>query len=195
MRVRKRFHLDNKVTLFSGDCLTLLGKIPDDAAQLVITSPPYNVGKEYEQNLTLHDYLMLQRRVISECIRITRAGGSICWQVGHHRNGHGQLIPLDILLYPLFVEGSSSTLRLRNRIVWHFEHGLHCTKRFSGRHETILWFTKGDKYAFNLDAVRIPQKYPGKLAYKGERRGQPSCHPLGKIPLMSGFFQMSKRTT
>lgn len=182
MQIRKKFRLANEVTLSCGDCLALLRRIPDGAAQLVITSPPYNVGKEYEENLTLDQYIALQRRVISECARITRPGGSICWQVGNHHNGHGQLIPLDILLYPLFVDTSSSTLRLRNRIVWHFEHGLHCTKRFSGRHETILWFTKGDTYTFNLDAVRVPQKYPGKLAYKGERHGQPSCHPLGKNP-------------
>ncbi len=181
MYIRKKFRFENKITLSSEDCLSLLRDIPDGAAQLVITSPPYNVGKEYEESLTLDQYISLQQQVISECARITRAGGSICWQVGNHRNGHSQVIPLDILLYPLFV-AASSMLRLRNRIVWHFEHGLHCTKRFSGRHETILWFTKGDTYTFNLDSVRVPQKYPGKLAYKGNRRGQPSCHPLGKNP-------------
>src|SRR5436190_6961405 len=113
MYIRKRFRLENKVTLSCEDCLNLLSKIPDGAAQLVITSPPYNVGKEYEQNLTLDGYIELQRRVISECARITRAGGSICWQVGNHRNGHSQMMPLDILLYPLFIS-ASSTLRLRN---------------------------------------------------------------------------------
>src|SRR5207247_3887571 len=97
--------------------------------------------------------------------------------------GHGQVIPLDILLHPLFAEHEEgSGVRLRNRIVWHFEHGLHCKRRFSGRHETILWYTKGDDYLFNLDAIRIPQKYPGKRAYKGPKRGQYSGNPLGKNP-------------
>jgi adenine-specific DNA-methyltransferase len=71
---------------------------------------------------------------------------------------------------------------MRNRIVWHFEHGLHCTKRFSGRYETIIWFTKSDDYVFDLDAVRVPQKYPGKKHFKGPRAGQYSCNPLGKNP-------------
>ncbi|MBE3040086.1 MAG: site-specific DNA-methyltransferase, partial [Chloroflexi bacterium] len=103
--------------------------------------------------------------------------------VGHHVNGHGQAIPLDLLLHPLFAEHSGTVqLLLRNRIIWHFEHGLNSRKRFSGRHETILWYTVGDRYTFNLDTVRIPQKYPGKRAYKGKRRGEYSCNPLGKNP-------------
>jgi adenine-specific DNA-methyltransferase len=71
---------------------------------------------------------------------------------------------------------------MRNRIIWHFEHGLHCSRRFSGRYETIIWFTKSDDYVFHLDAVRIPQKYPGKKYFKGPKAGQYSCNPLGKNP-------------
>ena len=89
------------------------------------------------------------------------------------------MVPLDIVLYPLFVKHG---LRLRNRIVWHFEHGLHCSKRLSGRHETILWFTKSDDYHFDLDPVRVPQKYPGKRHFKGPKAGQLSGNPLGKNP-------------
>jgi adenine-specific DNA-methyltransferase len=87
---------------------------------------------------------------------------------------------LDLALHPLFAHHSD--LRLRNRIIWHFEHGLNCKFRFSGRYETILWYTKGDDYTFNLDAIRVPQKYPGKKAYKGLKRGEYSGHPLGKNP-------------
>jgi adenine-specific DNA-methyltransferase len=82
-------------------------------------------------------------------------------------------------LYDCFKENG---LRLRNRIVWHFGHGLHCSNRFSGRYETINWFTKSDDYVFNLDAVRVPQKYPGKRHFKGPKRGEYSGNPLGKNP-------------
>ena len=71
---------------------------------------------------------------------------------------------------------------MRNRIVWHFEHGLHCSRRLSGRYETIMWFTKGDDYVFELDPIRVPQKYPGKKYFKGPKAGQYSCNPLGKNP-------------
>lgn len=181
--ISARFNQLNDVTLQTGDCLKLLRQIPDRSVALIVTSPPYNVGKPYEDKTSLTDYLGHQKAVISECVRITRRGGSICWQVGTHTNGHNQIIPLDILLYPFFAEHEPKhQIRLRNRIIWHFEHGLNCTRRFSGRHETILWYTKGDKYFFNLNPVRVAQKYPGKRAYKGPNKGQYSGNPLGKNP-------------
>jgi adenine-specific DNA-methyltransferase len=182
-RLRRHYSADNRVTLFPGDCLDLLKTIPAGSARLVLTSPPYNVGKSYETSQSLPAYLQNQRKIIAECVRITSEGGSICWQIGHHVNGHSQVIPLDLILHPLFAEYEQAAgIRLRNRIVWHFEHGLHCKRRFSGRYETILWYTKGDDYVFNLDAVRVPQKYPGKRAYKGPNRGKYSGNPLGKNP-------------
>jgi adenine-specific DNA-methyltransferase len=155
--------------------------MPPASAQLIITSPPYNIGKRYEKRQALDGYLAAQREVIHLCADVLRPGGSICWQVGNHVSD-GEVVPLDIVLYPFFKERG---LRLRNRIVWHFEHGLHCSQRFSGRYETILWFTSDDAgggYTFNLDPVRVPQKYPGKRYFKGPRKGEYSANPLGKNP-------------
>lgn len=179
-RIRKRFREENDVTISVGDCLHFLRSIPTNSTQLVLTSPPYNIGKEYERAEEFEEYIEFQKLVIAECVRITRPGGSICWQLGNHVGKRGEVIPLDMVLYPVFREFSE--LYLRNRIVWHFEAGLHCQQRFSGRHECIVWFSKGREYTFNLDAVRVPQKYPGKLAYKGPRKGRPSGNPLGKNP-------------
>jgi adenine-specific DNA-methyltransferase len=161
-----------------GDCLDFLATLPDRSVQLVVTSPPYNIGKEYESRLDLAAYQEQQRFVITECVRTLRDEGSICWQVGNYVE-NGAIIPLDFLLYPIFAELG---LKLRNRIVWHFEHGLHCTRRLSGRYEVILWFTKTDDYHFDLDPIRVPQKYPGKKYFKGPKAGQYSCNPLGKSP-------------
>lgn len=179
MRIAERYRRDARVTLYPGDCRDLLRQMPPESAQLVVTSPPYNIGKRYEQKRTLDDYLDEQAQVIAACVRILKDGGSICWQVGNHIAGPQEILPLDIALYPIF---ASHGLKLRNRIVWHFEHGLHCSKRFSGRYETILWFTKGDDYSFDLDPVRVPQKYPGKKQFKGPNAGKLSCNPLGKNP-------------
>jgi adenine-specific DNA-methyltransferase len=164
--------------VYPGDCLELLKVIPDESIQLVVTSPPYNIGKEYEKKLHLDVYLDQQEEVIAECVRTLSPTGSICWQVGNYVD-RGAIIPLDAVLYPIF---SRAGLRLRNRIIWHFEHGLHCKRRFSGRYETIIWFTKSDEYVFNLDPVRVSQKYPGKKFFKGPKAGQYSCNPLGKNP-------------
>jgi adenine-specific DNA-methyltransferase len=160
------------------DNRTFLKKLPDASIALIVTSPPYNIGKAYEKRTSLESYVARQKDAIAECVRLLKDRGSICWQVGNHVQS-GEIFPLDTILYPVF---KAHGLKLRNRIVWHFEHGLHCSKRLSGRYETILWFTKGDDYAFNLDPIRVPSKYPGKKYFKGPKAGQLSCNPLGKNP-------------
>ncbi len=166
------------VVLFGGDCSELLRSIPSSSVNLVITSPPYNIGKKYEKQTSLQSYLKNQEPVIAEIDRVLAATGSLCWQVGNYVQ-KGEVFPLDIYFYDIF---KRLDLKLRNRIIWRFNHGLHCTKRFSGRYETILWFTKDDEYVFNLDPVRVPAKYPGKRHFKGPKRGQLSGNPLGKNP-------------
>ncbi|HQG97254.1 MAG TPA: site-specific DNA-methyltransferase [Thermotogota bacterium] len=177
-RIADHFDPNATIVLYEGDCLTLLGTIPEETVQLVVTSPPYNIGKEYEEKSSLSAYYQSQKRVIEECYRVLKPEGSICWQVGNYVD-NGEILPLDIFLYPIFQE---LNLQLRNRIIWHYGHGLHATKRFSGRYETILWFTKTDDYYFNVDPIRVPQKYPEKKYFKGEKRGELSCNPLGKNP-------------
>jgi adenine-specific DNA-methyltransferase len=180
-KIASTFQPDARAVVYQGDCMELLTTIPKDTIQLIVTSPPYNIGKSYERRSTLDVYLQTQRRVIAECVRVLKPHGSICWQVGNYvdKNGVGSIVPLDIAIFQIF---SELGLKLRNRIIWHFEHGLHCSNRFSGRYETILWFTKTDDYVFNLDPVRVPQKYPGKKYFKGPKAGQYSCNPLGKNP-------------
>lgn len=176
--ISERFSNTENVVVYHGDCLQLLSTIPNESLQLIVTSPPYNIGKEYEKRLKLENYIEQQAAVIRECVRSLSPHGSICWQVGNYVD-NGSIIPLDTVLYPIFTKLG---LKMRNRIVWHFEHGLHCSRRFSGRYETIIWFTKSDNYIFNLDPVRVPQKYPGKKYFKGPNAGKHSCNPLGKNP-------------
>jgi adenine-specific DNA-methyltransferase len=173
-------HFDSAANaiIYEGSCLGLLGEVPDGSTQLVVTSPPYNIGKEYERRVSLDQYVADQESVIREAHRVLAEGGSLCWQVGNHVDS-GEVYPLDVILYPVF---KSLGLQLRNRIIWHFGHGLHASRRFSGRHEAILWFTKGADYYFDLDQVRVPQKYPNKRAFKGPNVGKLTCNPLGKNP-------------
>ena len=161
------------------DNLQFMSNLPDGLFKLIVTSPPYNLGKTYEKKrLSTDEYIDGQTRVIAECVRLLHDQGSICWQVGNHVD-NGEIVPLDVLLYPVF---ASHGLKLRNRIVWHFGHGLHCTRRLSGRYETINWWTKNDNYTWNLDPIRVPSKYPGKRHFKGPNAGKLSCNPNGKNP-------------
>jgi DNA modification methylase len=166
------------IVLHKGDTLKFLQTLPNDFIDLIITSPPYNIGKIYEIKTELQIYLQEQEKVIKELIRTLKCTGNICWEIGNFME-NGEVFPLDIYFYDIF---KRNNLKLRNRIVWHFGHGLHCKNRFSGRYETILWFSKTDDYIFNLDSVRVPAKYPGKRAYKGPNKGNLSGNPLGKNP-------------
>jgi len=176
--IESSFSPNAEIVLFHGDVNEFVAHIPDNSVSLVVTSPPYNLGKEYENRVAIEQYLKTQAQVISQLCRVLREDASICWQVGNFVE-NGEVYPLDILYYPIFKELG---LKLRNRIVWRFGHGLHASKRFSGRYETVLWFTKSDNYVFNLDAVRVPAKYPGKRHFKGPNRGKLSGNPLGKNP-------------
>lgn len=175
------------ISIVNGDCLQMLSSLRDETVSLVVTSPPYCMGKEYE-NITddINSFVGLNKQVIKESIRVLKKGGSLCWQVGFHVK-NSVIIPLDCIIYNI-VEEINKTLQeeeklfLHNRIIWTFGHGLNSEKRLSGRYETILWFSKGNTYTFNLDPIRIPQKYPGKKYSKGKRAGEYSGNPLGKNP-------------
>ena len=169
---------DTDYTIKNGDCLTVLKKIENGKFDLILTSPPYNVGKSYETKTSIEKYLETQEEIISELVRTLSDKGNLCWQVGNYVD-KGEIFPLDIFYYQIFKKHG---LKLRNRIVWHFGHGLHASNRFSGRYEILLWFSKTDEYIFNLDNVRVPSKYPGKRHFKGPKKGQPSGNPLGKNP-------------
>ncbi|MFA5805182.1 MAG: site-specific DNA-methyltransferase [Melioribacteraceae bacterium] len=174
--IERPYKSDYEIIL--GESFHNLKKIEDGKFDLIITSPPYNVGKEYETKKSIEKYLLEQEKIIEQLVRVTSSKGNICWQVGNYVE-KGEIFPLDIFYYEIF---KKYNLKLRNRIVWHFGHGLHASNRFSGRYETILWFTKTNNYIFNLDNVRVAAKYPGKRHFKGPKKGKLSGNPRGKNP-------------
>lgn len=185
--ITSEYDAEADITLYHGDSNQFIDTLPNNSVKLIITSPPYNLGKSYEKKTSIEQYLAAQAETIAKMVRVLKSDGSICWQVGNFVD-KGEVFPLDMYYYPIF---KKLGLFLRNRIIWHFGHGLHTKKRFSGRYETILWFTKSKDYTFNLDPVRVPSKYPGKRHYKGPNKGKISGNPKGKNPsdIWSGFAQ------
>lgn len=170
---------DLDYAIWQGDTEALLTAIPmEPVFDLVVSSPPYNIGKSYEKKGALEDYLQWQERILDLIIPRVKDTGSICWQVGNFVD-NGMIVPLDIEMAYIFKKHG---LKLRNRIIWHFGHGLHNKHRFSGRYEVVMWYSKTDDYQFDLDPVRIPAKYPGKRHFKGPKKGLLSGNPLGKNP-------------
>jgi len=179
LRSKPRAMPNEDCLLWNLDVEQVIRALPNQPIwDLVITSPPYNLGKDYETKATLENYTAWQTRIIEALVPRLNANASVCWQVGNFvENGH--IAPLDYIFHPIFTRLG---LKLRNRIIWRYGHGLHHRRRFSGRYEVVLWYTKSDDYVFNLDAVRVPPKYPGKKAYKGKNAGKFSGNPLGKNP-------------
>ncbi|MCF6370796.1 site-specific DNA-methyltransferase [Rhizobium sp. TRM95001] len=145
------------------------------------------MGKRYEKadRFSEVEYRRFMEAIVEVLKQKLQRTGSVCWQVGNQVRDN-EIFPLDYLAYQVFFKQG---FKLRNRIIWRFNFGLNNTARFSGRYETVLWFTRGDNYKFNLDPVRIPQLYPGKrhAARKASKAGTPSGNPLGKNP--SDFWE------
>lgn len=177
-------------SIATADVLDFLDSLPDgDAASGVdahVFSPPYNVGKAYGDNPSSdamrHLYYMgWLAQIVSECARTLREGGVLALQVGSTRDNLGGIVPIDMLVYDYLIKAG---LTLQNRIVWQVPHGLTPSARLAGRHETVLIATKGPAPRhFNANAARIPQKQPGKRAFKGPNKGSLSGHPLGAWPI------------
>jgi len=180
MKPNSKYQLGGaEARLWVGDGIRCLSSMAPGSVDLIVTSPPYFLGKEYDTSNRILDFCAEIRRAIPAVRHALRPGGSICFQVGNHVQ-KGILAPLDAIIINEMMQ--QPDFMLRNRIIWTFGHGTHAVRRFSGRHETILWYTKGEDYAFDLDAARVPQRYPGKRHYKGPKKGAWSGNPLGKNP-------------
>lgn len=134
---------DNFVLLY-GDAFKRVRSMSRKSIKLIMTSPPYNIGKEYEKNKNFDDYLYDMQKLIENLKRILRDDGIIVWQVGNYierRNNVTEIFPLDYYFTEIFI---SAGFRFLERVIWRFGHGLNATKRFSGRHETLLVFCKAD---------------------------------------------------
>lgn len=170
-------------TTVRGDVLDFLAGIPDCSIAAHIASPPYNLGKSYGAGpgadtmryTYFHGWLM---QVVSEMARTVKPGGVVCLNTGKTRDWQERLLPMDVML---FEDLRRSGLAFQSRIVWAVPHGLTPQHRLADRYETILVFAKGEP-RFNATPARIPQKQPGKRAFKGPRVGQLSGNPYGAAP-------------
>jgi adenine-specific DNA-methyltransferase len=162
------------VRLYNRDCLEAMGALPSGLVDITVTSPPYNIGKEYEDTLDLDHYLGWCERWIREIHRITATNGAFWLNLGYvSMPGRARALPIPYLMWdriPFF---------LIQEIVWHYGAGVAARKGFSPRNEKFLWYVKNEKdYAFNLDNVRDPDvKYPNQ-----RKNGKLKCNPLGKNP-------------
>lgn len=160
--------------VYQGDAIELLSKMPRSLVNLAITSPPYNIGKQYEAKLELDDYVSWCEVWISHIHAATTEEGAFWLNVGYLQvPGKAKALPIPYLLW------NHVDFFLIQEIVWNYGAGVASRKGFSPRNEKFLWYVKDENnYTFNLDAVRDPNvKYPNQ-----KKNGKLKCNPLGKNP-------------
>ncbi|MEM2727300.1 MAG: site-specific DNA-methyltransferase [Archaeoglobaceae archaeon] len=96
-----------------GDAVEILKKLPNNCIHLMVTSPPYNVGKEYDKDLTLGEYLDFIEEVMKEVYRVLVWGGRVCFNVANL--GRKPYIPLHAYLIQRFEEIG---YLFRGEIIW-----------------------------------------------------------------------------
>jgi adenine-specific DNA-methyltransferase len=173
------------LAIYQMDCLEAMRLLPENLVDLTITSPPYNIGKEYEELAQLEHYLEWCETWISEIHRITSENGTFWLNLGYLQvEEKGLAVPIPYLLW------DRTPFYFLQEVVWNYAAGVACKKRFSPRNEKLLWYVKDNKsYTFNLDAVRDPNvKYPNQ-----KKNGKLKCNPLGKNP--TDVWQITKVTS
>ncbi|MDQ5820968.1 MAG: site-specific DNA-methyltransferase, partial [Actinomycetota bacterium] len=165
---------DSSVALFHRDALAALSALPPESISLTVTSPPYNIGKEYERPLSLDAYLDWSAAWIASVHRATARGGAFWLNLGYISvPERAKAMPISYLLW------DRVPFYLLQEVVWNYGAGVAARTSFSPRNEKFLWYVKdAEQYTFNLDDVRDPDvKYPNQ-----KKNGKLKCNPLGKNP-------------
>jgi adenine-specific DNA-methyltransferase len=191
----KPYFETSQCLIYHGDCLELMRRLPNESINLAVTSPPYNIGKEYEDRLALAAYLDWCENWIKEIYRLSKADGTFWLNLGYMPlEERAKAIPIPYLLWDRI------PFYLIQEVVWHYKAGVAGKKFYSPRNEKFLWYVKSeDNYTFNLDEVRDPNvKYPNQ-----KKNGKIKVNPIGKNPsdvwifskVTSGMNRSSKERT
>lgn len=184
-RLGRPYFVNDNVAIYNCDSLQKMKEIPESSINLVITSPPYNIGKEYETNLSVDDYVNWSKDWLSFIPKIVADNGSFLFNLGYMQiPDKGKNVPIPYLLW------DKVGMYLLQEIVWNYGAGVACRKMLSPRNEKWLWYVNNpDVYTFNLDPIRDPDvKYPNQ-----KKNGKLRCNTLGKNP--SDVWQIAKVTS
>jgi adenine-specific DNA-methyltransferase len=181
----KPFSEGDGYAIYCTDCADAMKRLAKEVIDLTITSPPYNIGKEYESEKPIQDYIEWCEDWMREIHRLTKSEGAFWLNLGYVAlEGRAKAIPLPYLLW------NRSPFFLMQEVVWNYGAGVASRNSLSPRNEKLLWYVKDqDHYTFNLDAIRDPDvKYPNQ-----KKNGKLRCNTIGKNP--SDVWQIAKVTS
>ena len=171
--------------IYNMDCLEALAKITDESIDATLTSPPYNIGKSYEEVMPIDNYVSWLTSIFNQVYRVSKSSANFILNLGYlNVPQKGRAVPIPYLLW------DKTPFYLNQEIVWNYGAGVSAKRYLSPRNEKILWYVKDqDDYTFNLDSIRDPDvKYPNQ-----KKNGKLRCNTLGKNP--SDVWQIAKVTS
>lgn len=139
------------IKIEQADSLNYLESLEANSVDLIIADPPYNLNKDYgnkSDSMSFDEYINFTYKWVSQAERILKPNGTIYVFMGFR-----------FISYLYQILEKENNLNFVNWICWHYTQGVGKKKGFSPRHEDILMFSKGKKHTFNLDEIRVPQKY------------------------------------
>lgn len=184
-KLGKPYFCSENVILYNIDCIEALKNLPENSIDLILTSPPYNIGKEYEKILPIEEYIEWSKSWLENIPNALKKDGAFWLNLGYVKyKESARALPLVYLLW------DKVKLYLMQEIVWNYGAGVACKKALSPRNEKWLWYVKNpENYTFNLDDIRDPDvKYPNS-----KKNGKLRCNTLGKNP--SDVWQIAKVTS
>jgi site-specific DNA-methyltransferase (adenine-specific) len=143
--------MDKMIDIKTGDALELFKSINSSTIDVIIADPPYNLNKDYgnkSDSRSFDDYIQFTKEWTKQAYRVLKPTGTIYIFMGFR-----------FISYLYQILEQECNFNFNNWICWYYTQGIGKTKGFSPRHDDILMFTKSDKFTFNLDNVRIPQKF------------------------------------
>ena len=181
----KPYYQKDDCIIYNINCVDAMQALPDNFIHLTVTSPPYNIGKEYEKPMPLESFVKWCEVWLNQIYRITSDDGALWLNLGYTQiPNHAKAIPLPYLLW------NKSPFYLIQEIIWNYGAGVAGRNFFSPRNEKFLWYVKNEaQYIFNLDDIRDPNvKYPNQ-----KKNGKLKVNPLGKNP--TDVWQFPKVTS
>jgi len=181
------FYENGTAIIYNMDCIKGLVKLKKAGVKIdaTITSPPYNIGKEYEHIRPINEFVEWLTTISDLVFDVTKKNGAYLLNVGYLEvENKGRAVPITYLLW------DKIKFYLNQEIVWNYGAGVASKKYLSPRNEKIMWYVKNkEEYTFNLDDIRDPDvKYPNQ-----KKNGKLRCNTLGKNP--SDVWQIAKVTS
>lgn len=184
-KIGKPYFMNENGMIYNMDCVEGLKKLNTRVFRQTFTSPPYNIGKEYENIMPIEEYIKWSRIWLEEVYKTTLDNGSLWLNIGYFSvENVGKAVPIAYYLWNL------SQFYFQQEIIWNYGAGVSAKKFLSPRNEKILWLLKNkDDYIFNLDDIRDPNvKYPNQ-----KKNGKLRCNTIGKNP--SDVWEIAKVTS